>query len=141
MNAPRDILAPSAALRRLADFLHESGNRMQPAEAAAQGKFTNLAPTPTRGYQWKSLFLPDGTELRMSHGSRRCNLVPGPARVAAPDDHRDRGRWPQCVAAETMKTALALVDHAGALALPQYERRTDHARRTSDRLAGDCAFD
>jgi hypothetical protein len=42
---------------------------------------------------------------------------------------------------ETMKTALALVDHAANLALPQYERRSDHARRASDRLAGACAFD
>jgi hypothetical protein len=203
MNAPRDILAPSAALRRLADFLHESGNRMQPAEAAtlainewiaaAQGKFTNLAPTPTRGYQWKSLFLPDGTELRMSHGGHSFHArVAGDAiwyqgqRVSprqmtiaiAGDGHNawrelwirlpTDTRWRpasllrreaaqagpvQAVSpleamtaaaacmSETMKTALALVDHAGALALPQYERRTDHARRTSDRLAGDCAFD
>jgi hypothetical protein len=78
MNAPRHVLAPAAALRRLADFPHESGSSTPPAEAAtiainewiaaAQGKFTHLAPTPTRGYQWKSLFLPDGTELRMRFG-------------------------------------------------------------------------
>lgn len=75
MNAPSNLLAPTHALRRLAEFLRESGNPMSPAEAAtcainewiavAQGQFTNLAPTPTRGYQWKSLFLPHGTELRM----------------------------------------------------------------------------
>lgn len=42
---------------------------------------------------------------------------------------------------ETLKTALQLVDHAGALALPEYERRIVQAHRASDRLADQCAFD
>jgi hypothetical protein len=203
MNAPRDVLAPAAALRRLADFLHESGSSTPPAEAAtiainewiaaAQGKFTRLAPTPTRGYQWKSLFLPDGTELRMRFGRlsfyarvsgdaiwyQGQRVSPRQMTIAiAGDGHnawralwirlptdtrwrpasllrREAGKAGRaepvspleamtaaaaCMS-ETMKTALALVDHAGAIALPQYERRTAHTRRASDRLAGDCAFD
>lgn len=70
MNAGSNVRAPTDALRRLAQFLQESGNRMSPAEAATQainewiaaarGQFAILAPTPSQGYQWKSLFLPHG---------------------------------------------------------------------------------
>jgi hypothetical protein len=57
--------------------LRKSGSTMSPAQAAtaairawikAQEQPARAAPAPaiTRGYQWKNLFLPEGTELRMS---------------------------------------------------------------------------
>ena len=176
---------------------------MSPAEAATiainewiaaeQGRFTNLAPTPGRGYQWKSLFLPEGTELRMTCGGRSFlarvegdaiwyqgqRVSPRQMTIAVAGDGHNAWRelWIRiptdtrwrpasllrreavqaapvapvspleamtaaaaCMS-ETMKTALALVDHAAATALPQYERRTEHTRRASDRLADHCAFD
>lgn len=78
MNAPRQFLVPpTAALRRLAEFLHDTGNSLSPTEAAAQainewiaaaqGQYTTARPLPSRGYQWKSVFLPEGTQLRMHH--------------------------------------------------------------------------
>jgi hypothetical protein len=195
MNAPRFILAPTAAMRRLAEFLQASGSGLSPTEAAAlainewiaaaQGRFTNLAPSPTRGYQWKTLFLPHGTELRMRFGDRSFHarverdaiwyqgqrVSPRQMTIAIAGDGRNAWRdlwirlptdtqWRpasllrrQAEAAqpvqpvspaeamsaaaacmsETLKTALALVDHACVPA--------DNARRASDRLAGACAFD
>jgi hypothetical protein len=75
MNARRFVLPPTEALSRLADFLEETGSPMSPREAAAaaidqwiaaeRAQVKVLSATPTRGYQWKSLFLPEGTELRM----------------------------------------------------------------------------
>ncbi len=41
----------------------------------------------------------------------------------------------------TLKTALALVEQANALALPQFERRRMRARRDEDVLADMCAAD
>jgi hypothetical protein len=203
MNAPSNVLAPTAALRRLAAFLLESGNRMSPADAAtcainewiaaAKGQFTNLAPTPTQGYQWKSLFLPHGAELRMTFARQSFyarvigdaiwykgeRMSPRQMTIAIAGDGHNAWRelWIRLPTAtrwqpasllrreatqsaavkqvspleamtaaaacmsETLKTALQLVDHVGALALPQPERRIEHARRASDRLADQCAFD
>jgi hypothetical protein len=78
MNARQEFLAPpTTALRRLAEFLRESGSSLKPTEVAAQainqwiatakGQYPSLAATPTRGYQWKTLFLPEGSELRMRY--------------------------------------------------------------------------
>lgn len=96
MEAPSDCLAPTHALRRLAAFLAESGSKLSPSDAATmainqwmaceRGQFTTLAPTPTRGYQWKTLFLPEGTELRATvEGETAYARVEG-------DDIRYRGR-------------------------------------------------
>jgi hypothetical protein len=78
MNAPLDCMAPPQAMRRLAEFLSETGSMLSPTDAATmainqwiafeRGQLTATAPTPTRGYQWKALFLPAGTELRISFG-------------------------------------------------------------------------
>lgn len=63
---------PPAAYRELADYLRSSGSTLSRSEAlslairdwvAAQRK----ADEPLRGYQWKSLFLPSGTVLRLDH--------------------------------------------------------------------------
>lgn len=42
---------------------------------------------------------------------------------------------------EALRTALALVDHSNAQALPKYERRLDSHRRASDVLAGQVMLD
>lgn len=75
MKAPAFYLAPATALRHLAAFLHESGSQLTVEQAAtiaihewitaARGHPSNISLPPMRGYQWKSLFLPEGTALRM----------------------------------------------------------------------------
>ena len=63
---------PPAAYRMLADYLRTSGSTLSTSEAlshaitdwiAAQRK----AAEPVSGYQWKCLFLPSGSSLRMQH--------------------------------------------------------------------------
>lgn len=194
MNARSAALAPTDALRRLAQFLAESGSPVAPTEAATQainqwiaaakGQFTHLVPTPTQGYQWKSLFLPHGTELRMTfarqsfyarvEGDAICyqgrSMSPRQLTIAIAGDGHNAWRelWIRLPTAtrwqpasllrreasqapasqpispleamtaaaacmsETLKSALQLVDHAGALALPRPERRIAHARRAND---------
>lgn len=64
-------------LLALMDYLRDTGSTTDPAEAVntavhywltamKQGAGDNTRTTP-RGYQWKSLFLPDGTWLRMAY--------------------------------------------------------------------------
>ena len=75
MKAASFYLAPTAALRHLAIFLKESGSTLTVEQAAtsainqwiaaARGTPANINLPPMRGYQWKSLFLPEGTDLRM----------------------------------------------------------------------------
>jgi hypothetical protein len=82
MNATRFVLPPTEALSRLADFLEETGSPLSATEAAAaaidewiaaeRSQVKVVSATPTRGYQWKSLFLPAGTELRM-HFARQVH--------------------------------------------------------------------
>ena len=63
----------SVLFLELANYLQEYGDGRDPSEvveaalsswlAAARG----LQDEPPRGFQWKQLFLPDGTELRMTY--------------------------------------------------------------------------
>ena len=64
-------------LAELTMHLGKTGSKLSPAEAAAVAIRTWInaqqrppaeanEPGATRGYQWKTLFLPEGTELRMS---------------------------------------------------------------------------
>lgn len=76
MNAPRVLVPPTKALRRLDLFLQEIASPLTATEAATQAIDQWIAVQrghpvrpnlePVRGYQWKSLFLPEGTELRVS---------------------------------------------------------------------------
>jgi hypothetical protein len=73
MNAREACLPPPAACARLKDFLRRSGSTLSPAEALDNAIQlwidTETAPMPpSRGYQWKSLFLPNGTGVRMQYG-------------------------------------------------------------------------
>ncbi len=69
----RDTIVPAAANAELHAYLRTSGSTLTPAEAvvrALQHWITaqrELA-APLRGYQWKCLFLPDQTKLRMHVG-------------------------------------------------------------------------
>lgn len=67
-------VAPSL-LRELADHLRLTGSNITFPQALADAVLAWIAADkerrpqeaePSRGYQWKSLFLPDSTELRMS---------------------------------------------------------------------------
>jgi hypothetical protein len=145
------------------------------------------------GYQWKCLFLPEGSALRMCylgqdffaevqgnalvHQGQRMSprqftqAVAGDGRNAWRDlwlrlpgekswtramqlrrrleQHQaDRPASPldamQKAAAcmsDTLKSALALVEHANHQALPKYDRRLAQARRAQDILADTCRFD
>jgi hypothetical protein len=203
MNARRFILPPTEALSRLADFLEETGSPLSATEAAAaaidqwlaaERAHVRLVPaTPTHGYQWKSLFLPEGTELRMQFSGRfhharvvGDHIVYGGQRVsprqltiAVAGDGRNAwrelwvrlqadGKWrpasllrrlgeqqgaPQPVSpleamesaaasmTQTLRAALALVEHAKTQALPKYERRVERHRRAQDQLEDSCQMD
>lgn len=75
MKAAAHILAPTTALRHLGAFLDEIQSELTVQQAAtiainqwiaaARGQPANIHLPPMRGYQWKSVFLPDGTDLRM----------------------------------------------------------------------------
>jgi hypothetical protein len=203
MNARRFILPPAEALSRLADFLEETGSPLSATEAAAaaidewiaaeRAQVKVVSATPTRGYQWKSLFLPEGTELRMhfadqEHHARVVgdHIVYGGQRMSprqltiavAGDGHNAwralwvrlpaDGKWrpasllrrlgeqqgvPQTLSpleamesaaasmTQTLRMALALVEHAKTQALPKYERRVERHRRAQDQLEDACLMD
>lgn len=202
MNAPLGPLLPSQAMRRLAEFLSESGSASTAAQAASEaidqwlaakrGQLLERVVAPDRGYRWKTLFLPHGTRLRMHCGGRSYDatvegndlifegramsprqmtlavagkgynawralwvLLPGTVRwrPASTLRHEAAQEAPQTMSpyeamtaaadcmSETLKTALALVDHAREQTLPRYERRVERRRRVSDALEGDCLTD
>jgi hypothetical protein len=87
MNARVPLELPSHTWSALVAYLHESGSDADPEEvaaraiedwiaherkrAAAQGTHAAAgAGDPGRGYQWKALFMPSGTRLRMWYGGR-----------------------------------------------------------------------
>jgi hypothetical protein len=203
MNAPQACPAPTQALRRLADFLRESGSKLSAVDAATmainqwiameRGQLTSVVATPTRGYQWKTLFLPQGSELRISFGGdnfyarvegddiifqgrpvsprQMAISVAGEGRnawrevwVLLPGERKwyPAGRLRRQVArqeppaqvspleamnaaaacmSETLKTALALVEHTSSRGLPALERRVPRHRRAADVLGDSAPFD
>ena len=76
MNAARSAnTLPPAAFAELSDFLRTSGSTLGTGDAMISAIKQWIAAeravtTPDRGYQWKRLFLPDGTRLRMHHADR-----------------------------------------------------------------------
>ncbi|NGZ87685.1 hypothetical protein [Duganella aceris] len=71
-------LIPPAAYDELCDFLRKSGSALTPAEAIASAIRMWMAKcrtdaAPLRGYQWKQLFLSEGTRLRMRSGDNWHN--------------------------------------------------------------------
>ncbi|MGV7209453.1 hypothetical protein ACLB1G_16540 [Oxalobacteraceae bacterium A2-2] len=68
-------LVPPASLEQLLAYLHRSRSKLSPQEAIARAladwiASQQRADTPLLGYQWKSLFLPEGTHLRMRRGEQ-----------------------------------------------------------------------
>lgn len=78
MNARVSLQLPSRTFLALASYLHESGSGADVEELAATAIDEWVAHARTRartggasqgrGYQWKNLFLPSGSKLRMSCG-------------------------------------------------------------------------
>jgi hypothetical protein len=79
MNALRSVEVPDDVLRELRAFLGQSGKQLTVYEAiraavkfwiAEQGDDAQLAASHLSGYQWKELFLPNGTEVRANYDTQ-----------------------------------------------------------------------
>ncbi|MDL2356183.1 MAG: hypothetical protein QFF03_13075 [Pseudomonadota bacterium] len=97
---------------------------------------------------WRDLWVrfPGEKQYRPASLLRR-KLRASVADDLAPDDPA-KNRSPAAVIgaaaaamSEALRTALALVDHSNAQALPKYERRLDSQRRALDVLAGQVMLD
>ena len=77
MNALYGPTLPPHLLSELAMHLRNTGSMLTVAQAATKAILAWMSanptqapdpedPVPVQGYQWKTLFLPDGTEVRMS---------------------------------------------------------------------------
>jgi hypothetical protein len=88
MNATVSVEVNEDTLFTLVAHLHQHGGTMDLAGvvdaalrqwlAAQEDSATNVAHPAPRGYQWKSLFLPDGTALRMAYrGNHEYAMVRG----------------------------------------------------------------
>jgi hypothetical protein len=194
------LTLPPATRLALSEHLRKTGASLSLEQASiaaldewlAEKRSPDSCPAALRGYQWKELFLPDGTDVRMiydghSHYAKVRDdqlLYEGRAvspraftmRVAAGVRNAWRDLWlrfpgkrewqralllrqaqaqraqhgqaPPPSPADTiaaaaacmsdaLHTALALVDHASALAVPKFERRQERHRRTGDILCDD----
>lgn len=77
MNTSLSIPVRTELFLELVQFLKSNNDPRDPVEVASQAisywldnaswKPELIAPSSNLGYQWKSLFLPDGTELRMQY--------------------------------------------------------------------------
>jgi hypothetical protein len=77
MQIDVSVPIPTQQFLELSDFLRSKNDRRDPVLAVrdaidywlqnADWKPELLSQSATRGYQWKSLFLPEGTEIRMSY--------------------------------------------------------------------------
>ncbi|HEX5345312.1 MAG TPA: hypothetical protein VFX55_22635 [Duganella sp.] len=68
-NSPPPIL-PAIVYDELRSYLRDSGSTLSPSEALIKAVQLWIAKSradaiPARGYQWKQLFLPEGTRIRM----------------------------------------------------------------------------
>lgn len=77
METNISVTIPTKLFLELADFLRNNGDPRDPVEVVslavdywidnASWKPELLAVSDARGYQWKNLFLPDGTQIRMQY--------------------------------------------------------------------------
>jgi hypothetical protein len=77
MTTNLSVPIPTRQILELADFLRSNGDPRDPVEVVslavdywmenASWKPELLAESDARGYQWKNLFLPDGTQIRMQY--------------------------------------------------------------------------
>jgi hypothetical protein len=80
MKTHISISIPTDQFLELVDFLRSNGDLRDPVELVstaidywldnASWKPELIAVSDTRGYQWKSLFLPDSTQVRMQYKGR-----------------------------------------------------------------------
>lgn len=76
MNAARSLnTVPPAAYAELSNYLRMSGSTLTPAEAIVRAvqhwlEAQRDMATPLQGYQWKSLFLPEHSQVRMRVGEK-----------------------------------------------------------------------
>lgn len=69
-HIPPPPILPVTVYNELPSYLRESGSTLSPSEALIKAVQAWIAKgradaIPARGYQWKQLFLPEGTRLRM----------------------------------------------------------------------------
>jgi hypothetical protein len=78
MFAPMSVAVSPSTLLQMMEYLRDNGGQTDPAEAvdaairhwlAVQRNADAPEAAAPRGYQWKSLFLPEGTWLRMAYRS------------------------------------------------------------------------
>ncbi|NVM78783.1 hypothetical protein FHW83_004613 [Duganella sp. SG902] len=67
---PPPPILPATVFTELCSYLRESGSTLSPSEALIKAVQLWIAKgradaIPAQGYQWKQLFLPEGTRLRM----------------------------------------------------------------------------
>lgn len=77
MASQISVPLPTELFLRLVDFLRERGDPRDPVQMVelaveywidnASWKEELLRPSDAQGYQWKSLFLPSGTQIRMPY--------------------------------------------------------------------------
>lgn len=77
MNTDISIPVPTELFLKLVDFLRSNNDQREPVIAVldaidywldnASWKPELLVQSDTHGYQWKSLFLPEGTQIRMQY--------------------------------------------------------------------------
>lgn len=72
MNPPSSRAIPPAAYDELLEYLGKSRNPISPEQAVVHAikcwmEQDRAAALPVRGYQWKLLFLPAGTRIRMRY--------------------------------------------------------------------------
>lgn len=209
MDAACPLSVCPDTLAALSNYLRTAGSGLSLSDAATLAIRHWLAAKAAgmegNGYQWKELFLPEGSELRMHcddevHHARVSGdaivyqgrpvsprqftlaiagegrnawrdlsvRLPGAkqfqpamllrrnaqaqikARVEAEaggEKRAHRGSPADAIAAaaqamsEALRTALALVEHSNAQALPKYERRTDFHRRAADLMVDHARYD
>ena len=111
---------------------------------------TTTAHSGLRGYQWKCLFLPDSTELRMYCGDdyfyarvvgdaivyQGQRVSPRQLTMAIAGEGRNAWRdlWLLLPGESAWKHSNAQLAH-------KFERRANHARRADDYLAESCQLD
>jgi len=148
---------PPAIYDELLSYLRKSGCALTPAEAVHHALKLWIAQQqadalPERGYQWKQLFLPDGTRVRLNFDGQ-CYLarVEGDeliyqGRPMSPHQmvllHKQAASVPKSpeeamsAAAKAMSdaltTALTLVEHANYQSQNYLERRLPRYRRVAD---------
>ena len=70
VHTPPPPILPATVLDELRSYLRESGSTLSPSEALIKAVQLWIAKgradaMPAQGYQWKQLFLPEGTRIRL----------------------------------------------------------------------------